>query len=65
MLSGNVIQTEPKDMYLARVAALNGGVAQHASALTVTRLCGSALSRPRSPFCLGTPMSPSARVRKV
>jgi acetyl-CoA C-acetyltransferase len=23
---GNVIQTEPKDMYLARVAALNGGI---------------------------------------
>ncbi|WP_031356395.1 beta-ketothiolase BktB [Caballeronia sordidicola] len=40
---GNVIQTEPKDMYLARVAALNGGVAQHAPALTVNRLCGSGL----------------------
>ena len=25
---GNVIHTEPKDMYLARVAAINGGVAQ-------------------------------------
>jgi acetyl-CoA C-acetyltransferase len=40
---GNVIQTEPKDMYLARVAALNGGVAQHAPALSVNRLCGSGL----------------------
>src|SRR5260221_14347415 len=40
---GNVIHTEPKDMYLARVAALNGGVAQHAPALTVNRLCGSGL----------------------
>jgi acetyl-CoA C-acetyltransferase len=40
---GNVIQTEPKDMYLARVAALNGGVTQHAPALTVNRLCGSGL----------------------
>jgi acetyl-CoA C-acetyltransferase len=40
---GNVIQTEPKDMYLARVAALNGGVARHAPALTVNRLCGSGL----------------------
>jgi acetyl-CoA C-acetyltransferase len=40
---GNVIQTEPKDMYLARVAALNGGVAHHAPALTVNRLCGSGL----------------------
>jgi acetyl-CoA C-acetyltransferase len=40
---GNVIQTEAKDMYLARVAALDGGVAQHAPALTVNRLCGSGL----------------------
>ncbi|MBP0595587.1 acetyl-CoA C-acyltransferase family protein [Paraburkholderia sp. LEh10] len=40
---GNVIHTEPKDMYLARVAALNGGVAQHTPALTVNRLCGSGL----------------------
>ena len=30
-------------MYLARVAAMNGGVAQHAPALTVNRLCGSGL----------------------
>jgi len=40
---GNVIQTEPKDMYLARVAALNAGVAQHVPAMTVNRLCGSGL----------------------
>lgn len=40
---GSVIHTEPKDMYLARVAALNGGVTQHAPALTVNRLCGSGL----------------------
>ncbi len=40
---GNVIQTEPKDMYLARVAALNAGVAQSAPAMTVNRLCGSGL----------------------
>jgi acetyl-CoA C-acetyltransferase len=40
---GSVIATEPKDMYLARVAAINGGVAQHAPALTVNRLCGSGL----------------------
>ncbi|MDR5816754.1 MULTISPECIES: beta-ketothiolase BktB [unclassified Caballeronia] len=40
---GNVVHTEPRDMYLARVAALNGGVAQHAPALTVNRLCGSGL----------------------
>src|SRR6202022_2463605 len=40
---GNVIQTEPKDMYLARVAALHAGVAEHAPALTLNRLCGSGL----------------------
>jgi acetyl-CoA C-acetyltransferase len=40
---GNVIQTEPKDMYLARVAALEAGVAEHAPAMTVNRLCGSGL----------------------
>ncbi|AZG14677.1 MULTISPECIES: beta-ketothiolase BktB [Cupriavidus] len=40
---GNVIQTEPKDMYLGRVAAVNGGVSIHAPAMTVNRLCGSGL----------------------
>lgn len=40
---GNVIHTEPRDMYLARVAALDGGVSQHAPALTLNRLCGSGL----------------------
>ena len=40
---GHVINTEPKDMYLARVAAINAGVAQHTPALTVNRLCGSGL----------------------
>ncbi|RQH07085.1 beta-ketothiolase BktB [Paraburkholderia dinghuensis] len=40
---GNVISTEPKDLYLARVAALNGGVSQATPAFTVNRLCGSGL----------------------
>jgi acetyl-CoA C-acetyltransferase len=40
---GNVIHTEPKDMYMARVAALDAGVTQDAPALTVNRLCGSGL----------------------
>lgn len=40
---GNVIQTEPRDMYLSRVAALDGGVSKDAPALTVNRLCGSGL----------------------
>lgn len=40
---GNVIATDPKDMYMARVAAINGGVSEVAPALTVNRLCGSGL----------------------
>jgi len=40
---GNVIHTEPRDMYLARVAALDGGVREGAPCLTVNRLCGSGL----------------------
>ncbi len=40
---GNVIPTEPKDMYLARVASIEAGVSQHAPAMTVNRLCGSGL----------------------
>ncbi|RJG09523.1 acetyl-CoA C-acyltransferase family protein [Massilia cavernae] len=40
---GNVIQTEAKDLYLARVAAVNGGVSENAPALTLNRLCGSGL----------------------
>ncbi|WP_454873142.1 beta-ketothiolase BktB [Paraburkholderia xenovorans] len=40
---GNVIATEPKDFYLARVAALNGGVGQTTPAFNVNRLCGSGL----------------------
>lgn len=38
---GHVINTEPKDMYMARVAAVNAGVSEDAPALTVNRLCGS------------------------
>lgn len=40
---GSVIHTDAKDMYLARVAALNAGVSQDAPALTLNRLCGSGL----------------------
>ncbi|HEV2276709.1 MAG TPA: acetyl-CoA C-acyltransferase family protein [Acidobacteriaceae bacterium] len=40
---GNVIHTDPKDMYLARVAALRGGLPVETPALTLNRLCGSGL----------------------
>ncbi len=40
---GNVIHTEPRDMYLSRVAAVNGGLPVTMPAFTVNRLCGSGL----------------------
>jgi acetyl-CoA C-acetyltransferase len=40
---GHVLNTEPRDMYLGRVAALDGGVSQEAPCLTLNRLCGSGL----------------------
>lgn len=40
---GHVVNTEPKDMYLARVAAINGGCVQGTPAFNVNRLCGSGL----------------------
>ena len=38
---GHVINTEPKDMYLSRVAALQAGVSETTAAMNVNRLCGS------------------------
>jgi acetyl-CoA C-acetyltransferase len=43
VVMGNVIHTEPRDMYFARVAAIHGGCPVEAPALTVNRLCGSGL----------------------
>jgi acetyl-CoA C-acetyltransferase len=40
---GNVIHTEVRDMYLSRVAAVNGGLPVEMPAFTVNRLCGSGL----------------------
>lgn len=40
---GNVIHTEPKDMYLSRVTAIGAGVPESCPALTLNRLCGSSL----------------------
>jgi len=38
---GNVINTEPQDMYLGRVAAMQAGVPESVPAMNVSRLCGS------------------------
>jgi acetyl-CoA C-acetyltransferase len=40
---GNVIHTEVRDMYLSRVAAVNGGLPAETPAFTLNRLCGSGL----------------------
>jgi len=40
---GNVIHTEPRDMYVSRVIALQSGLRKDSAALTVNRLCGSGL----------------------
>ena len=40
---GHVVNSEPSDMYMARVAALKGGLSEQTPAVTVNRLCGSGL----------------------
>jgi len=40
---GNVIHTEPKDMYISRLACVNGGLPHDTGAFTVNRLCGSGM----------------------
>lgn len=43
IVMGNVIQCEPRDMYVSRVAGINAGMAKESAALTLNRLCGSGL----------------------
>ncbi|MBC7163614.1 MAG: acetyl-CoA C-acyltransferase family protein [Roseovarius sp.] len=38
---GHVINTEPRDMYLSRVAAIKAGIPDTTPAMNVNRLCGS------------------------
>jgi acetyl-CoA C-acetyltransferase len=40
---GHVVNTEPRDMYLSRVAAIEGGCGEGTPAFNVNRLCGSGL----------------------
>lgn len=40
---GHVVNTEPRDMYLSRMAAVNGGCPIETPAMNVNRLCGSGL----------------------
>jgi acetyl-CoA C-acetyltransferase len=41
VVMGHVINTEPRDMYLSRVMAMNAGIPETTPALNVNRLCGS------------------------
>lgn len=43
LVFGHVIHSEARDMYLARVAGLEGGLPQSLAALTLNRVCGSGL----------------------
>ena len=38
---GHVINTEPRDMYISRVAAIDAGIPDSVPAMNVNRLCGS------------------------
>ncbi|SEW45441.1 acetyl-CoA C-acetyltransferase [Cognatiyoonia koreensis] len=38
---GHVINTEPRDMYVSRVAAMEAGIPESTPAMNVNRLCGS------------------------
>lgn len=40
---GNVVHTERRDMYLGRVAAIDGGLPHETPSFTLNRLCGSGL----------------------
>ena len=41
VVMGHVINTEPRDMYLSRVAAIDAGIPDTVPAMNVNRLCGS------------------------
>ena len=41
VLFGHVINTEPRDMYLSRIAAIDAGIPDTTPAMNINRLCGS------------------------
>lgn len=41
VMFGHVINTEPRDMYLSRIAAVDAGIPETTPAMNVNRLCGS------------------------
>lgn len=47
---GHIINTEPRDMYLSRVAAMQAGIPDAVPAMNVNRLCGSGVQAIVSAF---------------
>jgi acetyl-CoA C-acetyltransferase len=43
IMMGNVMPTEPRDIYLSRVAAIESGIPKETPTMNVNRLCGSGL----------------------
>jgi acetyl-CoA C-acetyltransferase len=43
VMFGHVVHTDVRDMYISRVAAVNGGLNKETPAMTVNRLCGSGM----------------------
>ena len=43
LICGNLIHSEARDIYISRAIALDAGMRQESSALTVNRICGSGL----------------------
>jgi hypothetical protein len=65
---GHVVNTEARDMYLSRVAAVNGGCAEGTPAFNVNRLCGSGLQaiiRPARASCWAMPTWPLVAALKT
>ena len=56
---GNVISTEPRDMYLSRVAAMQAGIPNETPAMNVNRLCGSGAQAD----CIGGPVADAGGCR--
>ena len=61
---GHVIDTEPRDMYLSRAAAIEAGVPDTTPAMNVNRLCGSGAAGDRLVCAGALPPTPTSRWRR-
>ena len=60
---GHVIDTEPRDMYLSRAAAIEAGVPDTTPAMNVNRLCGSGRRRSCRVCRRSLSATPTSRLR--